>query len=147
MLLADVKAQGKKGDIIDVSDGYARNFLLPKKLATIADTAALNEIKNKKEAAEHRAREEKRAANELAERLHGLTIYIEVNVGQDGKLYGSVTNQHVCEQLLKLHALDVDKRKVSFREPIHSCGTYVCDVKLHPEVTETINVVVKPNEK
>jgi len=147
MLLTEVKGQGKKGDVINVSDGYARNFLLPKKLAVLADAAALNEVKNKKEAADHRVREEKRAAQELAERLHGLTLYIEVNVGQDGKLYGSVTNQHVCDQLLKIHALEVDKRKVSFREPIHSCGTYECDVKLYPDVEEMLTVVVKPNEK
>lgn len=143
LLLADVKGQGKKDQIVEVSDGYARNFLFPKKLAVIADAKIVADVKNKEESKQYRLKEEKSAAMQLAEKINSLTVVIENASGADGRLYGSVTAKDISEALSKQHQIDIDKRKFSLNENIKSYGTYNVDVKVYPEVNAKLKVSVK----
>jgi len=142
LLNADVKGQGKKGEIVNVSDGYARNFLFPRKLAVIADAKAVNEVKSKKEAELHKLAREKQAANDLKERISKITLKLTSTSTPDGKLYGSVTTAHIAEHLKKQENLDIDKRKINLEDHIKSFGTYVVEVKIYPEITANFTVVV-----
>jgi large subunit ribosomal protein L9 len=142
ILLADVKGQGKKNDVIEVSDGYAKNFLIPRKLAKAADAQSLNDIKVKEEARLHRIEVEKAEAKALAERLKGILVKIPASSGADGRLYGSVTAKDVSERLAKDHGIEIDKRKISVSDPIRAYGKYELEVRLYPEVTGTINLLV-----
>lgn len=142
VLLQDVKGQGKKDQIVDVSDGYARNFLLPKKLAAIADAAVMNDIKNKEAAKAHKIEMEKKEARELAEKLQSLTVKLKIQGGADGRVYGSVTSKDIAEALKEQHKIDVDKRKIVLDAPIKNYGAYTLDVKLYPEIGGRINLVV-----
>ena len=142
LLLADVKGQGKKDQIIDVSDGYARNHLIPKKLGVEADAKALADAKNKEEAKQFRLKEEKAAAQKLAEKLNELTVVIENASGNDGRLYGSVTSKDIAEKLSSVYNIEIDKRKIALAETIKAYGTYLVDVKLYPEVSAKLKVSV-----
>ena len=142
VLLADVKGQGKKDQIIEVSDGYARNFLFPKKLAAVADAKVLNDIKNKEAAMARRIELEKQAARDAAAQFGGIIVKIKLSSGADGKLYGAVTTKDIAESLAEQHGIEVDKRKIVLDEPIKAYGTYTVDVKLYPEITGKLNVVV-----
>ena len=142
ILLADVKGQGKKNDVIQVSDGYAKNFLIPRKLAKPADAQSLNDVKVKEEARLHRIEVEKKEAQDLAERLKTLVVNMPAPGGADGRLYGSVTAKDVSEQLKKAYGIEIDKRKITVSEPIKSYGTYHLDVKLYTEVTGKITLKV-----
>ena len=137
----DVKGQGKKGQIVEVSDGYARNFLLPKGLGVIADARLENEVKNTASSKAFHAQQELDAAKELAKKLGELCVSIEAGAGADGRLYGSITNAHVAEQLEKQHGIAVDKRKIAM-DPIKGCGDFTCDVKLYPSVSAKLKVSV-----
>ena len=143
LLLADVKGQGKKDQIIDVSDGYARNFLFPKKLAVAADAGTLADAKNKEAAKQFRLKEEKAAAEVLAAKIEEITLKIKTQAGADGRLYGSVTTKDIAEKLKADHKIDIDKRKFSLQEPIKSYGTYHVDVKVYPEVSAKLKVTVQ----
>lgn len=142
VLLQDVKGQGKKDDLINVSDGYARNFLFPKKLAVEADAKVLNDIKNKEAAKQRRIELEKQAARDTAEKLAGTLVKIKVKEGADGKFYGSVTTKDVAEALKEQFGIEVDKRKIVLGENIKGYGTYTVDVKLYPEISGKLNVLV-----
>lgn len=142
VLLQDVKGQGKKDDLINVSDGYARNFLFPKKLAVEADAKVLNDIKNKEAAKQRRIELEKQAARDTAEKLSGTLVKIKVKEGADGKFYGSVTTKDIAEALKEQCGIEVDKRKVVLGENIKGYGTYMVDVKLYPEISGKLNVLV-----
>ncbi len=142
VLLQDVKGQGKKDQIIDVSDGYARNFLFPKKLAAIADAKVLNDIKNKEAAKARKIELEKQAARETAAQFEGIVVKIKVSSGADGRLYGAVTTKDIAEALLDQHKIEVDKRKIVLDDPIKAYGTYTLDVKLYPEIAGKLTVVV-----
>ncbi len=142
VLLQDVKSQGKKGDLINVSDGYARNFLFPKGLAAEADAKVMNELKSKEEARLHKIEEEKAAARAVAEALTGVVVKLKSTAGADGRLYGSITAKDIAEALLKEHGITVDKRKIDMDGPIRAFGTYVLDVKLYTDIGGKINVVV-----
>jgi large subunit ribosomal protein L9 len=142
VLLQDVKGQGKKDDLINVSDGYARNFLFPKKLAVEADAKVLNDIKNKEAAKQRRIELEKQAARDTAAKLAGLLVKIKIKEGADGKFYGSVTTKDISEALSEQFGIDVDKRKIVLGESIKSYGTYTVDVKLYPEISGKLNVLV-----
>ena len=142
VLLQDVKGQGKKDQIIDVSDGYARNFLFPKKLAAVADAKVLNDIKNKEAAKQRKIELEKAEARANAAKLEGAIVKIKITSGADGKLYGSVTTKDIAEALLDQHGIEIDKRKIVIDEQIKAYGTYSLDVKLYPEITGKINVLV-----
>jgi large subunit ribosomal protein L9 len=143
VLLQDVKGQGKKDQIIDVSDGYARNFLLPKKLAAIADAQVLNDIKNKEAAQQRRIELEKQAARDTAEKMQGIMVKIKVQqTNADGKFKGAVTSKDIAEALNKQFGIEVDKRKIVLNEQIKAYGTYSVEVKLYPEITGKMNVLV-----
>lgn len=142
VLLADVKGQGKKNDVIEVSDGYAKNFLIARKLAKIADAQALNDVKVKEAARLYRIETEKKEARELAEKLKGIQVKIPASSGADGKLYGSVTSKEIAERLEADHKIVIDKRKIVMKDPIKAYGTYGVEVKLYTEITGTINVLV-----
>ena len=142
VFLADVKGQGKKDEIKEVSDGYARNFLLPKKLAVPADAKMMNEIKNKEASKQHKIDTAKADAKALAEKLTKITVKITAQAGGDGRLYGSVTTKDVAEALTKQFGITVDRRKMSLEDPIKAFGLYSIDVKLYAEVSGKINVSV-----
>ena len=142
ILLQDVKALGKKGELVEVNDGYARNFLFPKKLAVIADNKVISETRSKEESKQFRLKEEKAAAKALAEKIGSITVKITASSGSDGRLYGSVTSKDISEALLKQHKIDIDKRKLILSENIKAYGTYNVEVKVYPEITATLKVTV-----
>ncbi len=142
ILLADVKGQGKKNDVIEVSDGYGKNFLIPRKLAKPADAQSLNDVKVKEEAKRYRLETEKKEAQALAEKLKTLEIKIPASSGGDGRLYGSITAKDISERLRADYGIDIDKRKIVMNDPIKAYGKYPLDVKLYPEVVGKITVSV-----
>ena len=145
VLLQDVKSQGKKGELINVSDGYARNFLFPNGLAMEADAKALNELKSKEEARLHKIEMEKATARETAEKLASVTVKLTSTAGADGRLYGSITAKDIAESLEKQHGIVIDKRKIQMDGTIKAFGTYVMDVKLYPEIAGKVTVVISDN--
>lgn len=142
VLLADVKSQGKKGQVIDVSEGYAKNFLFPKKLAVAANNQILTEIKGKEESRLHNIELEKKAAKETAEKLAAVKVSIKTKAGTDGRTYGSVTAKDVAEALEAQHKIKVDRRKITLDNPIKAFGTYILDVKLYTDISGKITVYV-----
>lgn len=142
ILLKDVKGQGKKDQVVNVSDGYARNFLLPKGLAVEADAKAMNEIKNKEASKAHKIELEKAAANEVKEKLTSAVVKIKGKAGADGRLYGSVTSSDIADELKKQHSIEVDRRKIVMDGPVKAFGTYTFDIKIYPEITGKITVVI-----
>ena len=142
ILQADVKGQGKKGQAINVSDGYARNFLLPKGLAIVADSAAMNDLKNKESARLHKIEVERAAAREIAAKLESISVKIGATSGADGRLYGSVTSKEIAAELEAQHKIVIDKRKIDMPDPIKAFGTYSVPVKLYTDVMGKINVVI-----
>ena len=143
ILTQDVKGQGKKDQIIEVSDGYARNFLLPRGLAKPADAKAVSDAKNREASKAHKIATEKAAASEIAKKLESIKVTILAQAGTDGRLYGSVTTQEIGEELQKQHNVTVDRRKISLDTPIKTFGTYKLDVKLYTDVVGKITVEVK----
>ncbi len=142
ILLQDVRGQGKKGDIIEASDGYARNYLLPRKLAAQATADVLNAKKIADEATARRIQKEKEEAQQTARQLKELKVRIQAKAGSGGRLFGSVTAKEIAEELKKQHQVEVQKNKIVLDETIKNFGTYQVKVKLYPEVTGTLNVVV-----
>ena len=142
ILQADVKGTGKKGQVFEVADGYARNFLLPKKLAVAATTGNVQDISHKKELEEGRKEKEKEAAVVLADQLNALRIEVKTKTGEGGRLFGSVTSKEIADALKKQHGFEVDKRKVEIKEPIKGLGDYEVPVKIHPDVIAILNVHV-----
>ena len=142
ILLADVKGQGKKNDVIEVSDGYGKNFLIPRKLAKPADAQSLNDVKVKEAARIYRIETEKKEAQALAEKLKSIQVKIAASSGGDGRLYGSITSKDIVEKLKADTGIDIDKRKVNLGDPIKAYGKYEVEVKLYTEVTGKINVLV-----
>lgn len=142
MLLQDVKGQGKKDQIVNVSDGYARNFLFPKKLAIEADAKALADAKNKEDAKKFKIEQDKAAARAVAEKLQGVTVKIRATAGADGRLYGSITTQDVAKALSEQAGIEIDKRKIQADGAIKAFGSYTLDVKLYTEIIGKINLVV-----
>ena len=128
----DVRGQGKKGEMKEVSDGYARNYLLPRKLASEATADALNALKLK----------EKAAAEENAKRLSGVVVQISARAGQGGRLFGAVTSQEIAEALREQHGIEIEKNKIVQAEPIKQFGSFEVKAKLGYEVSGTINVLV-----
>lgn len=142
ILTCDVKGQGKKGDIINVSDGYARNFLFPQKKAVVADAKATSELKSKEEAKQFRINEDKKAAMALAEKINGLTVDIKMECGQDGRLYGSVTAKDVADRLGAIINTDIDKRKIIIKDQIKTYGDHAVELKLQTDVIASFTVKV-----
>ena len=134
ILLEDVKKHGKQGDIVNVSDGYAKNYLIPKGLAVEATKAAENELKLKKKAEEKRRQEELVLAKELKEKIEEKSISISVKSGENGKLFGSVTSKEVSAELKSQLKLDIDKKKIQLNEPIKTLGNHSVPIKLASKV-------------
>ncbi len=135
ILLEDVKGVGKKGDLINKSDGYALNFLIPKKLAVEATRANINELELKKKSDEKRRKEELEEAQRLGNELKDKVVKVSVKAGENGKVFGSVTNKEIAAALVAQTGIDVDKKKITFDEPIKMVGRRIVKVKLHPQVT------------
>ena len=135
ILLQDIKGTGKKDQIIEVSDGFARNYLFPKKLALEASRTALNAVEKAKAAETHREQMRKAEAEELAEKLKGCVIDVSARAGEGVRLYGSITAQEVADALAKQHQVKVDKRRVELSEPIRTIGESEISIWLYPEVT------------
>ena len=144
ILLADVKGHGKKGELCNVSDGYARNFLFPKKLAIEADAAAMSELKSREEAKAHHKEEEIAAAKKTAAELDGKTVTIKAKAGSAGKLFGSVTSKEVAEEIKKTLGIQVDKKKMTMAD-IKNFGEYTAEIKLYTGITAKVTVVVTQN--
>ena len=142
ILLADVKGQGKKDQMVEVSDGYARNFLFPRKLAKPADNQAVTELKNKQAAAQHKIDVERANARDIAQRLTQIQLVIRTGAAADGRLYGAVTSKDVAEQLSAQFGIAVDKRKITLPEPIKTYGSYELDVRLYNDVSGKIHLIV-----
>lgn len=143
ILKADVKALGKKGQVFEVSDGYARNFLFPKNLAVEATSGNLSDLASKKANEEKKKEKEKQDAQALAEKLKSLAVEIITKSGEGGRLFGSVTNKEIAEALKLKYGIEVDRRKLELKEPIKALGTFNVHAKLHPEVTAQFQVHVK----
>lgn len=142
VLEQDVKGTGKKGEIVNVSDGYARNFLLPRKLASPADKAALNAMNIQKSAAQHRRFTVGNKAREDAKAIEKLTVTIPVKMGENGKMFGSVTGKEVAAALKEQHGMEIDKKKIAM-DQIRSTGEYVARISLFEDVKANLKVVVK----
>lgn len=142
ILLADVKGQGKKGELRNVSDGYARNFLFPKNLAMEANAAALNELKNREAAESYHIAKEKKAAADAAAKLDGKTLVLHAKAGASGKLFGAVTAKEVAEAVQKEFGLTIDRRKMSLND-IKSYGEYTAEVKLYAGIAAKLNIKVE----
>lgn len=142
ILQQDVKKVGSKGDVVEVSEGYGRNFLLPKKLAVEATAANLETAKQKANSA---ARKKQQAADEarlLAAQLEKVSVKVAVRIGEGGKLFGSVTGKDVADALAQEHGIDVDRRKISLKSEVTGAGEYEAVIKVHPEIQSTIRVLV-----
>lgn len=142
ILQADVKGTGKKGQIYDVADGYARNYLFPKKLAIEATTGNIQDISHKKMVEERRKEKEKQDAVELENKINALQIEIKTKIGEGGRLFGSVTSKEIADALKKQHGIEVDKRKIDLKEPIKALGNFEVQIKLHVEVTAKLQIRV-----
>lgn len=142
ILLQDVKGQGKKGQLINVSDGYARNFLFPRKLAAEATADAMNTKRLQDEAAARRVEQEKQAARELQKSLQDLTVVIRAKAGTGGRLFGSVTTKEISEELLRQHGVDIPKARLQLPEAIKTFGTYEVKAKLYTEISGVVRVSV-----
>ena len=143
ILQEDVKGKGKKGELVNVSDGYARNFLLPKKLAVVATQENLTVMKQQEKARLKKAEADKAKANEIAAKLGDVLVKINARSGGDsGKLFGSITSKEISEELSKQHGIEIEKNKIVQDEPIKSFGSYEVKCKLGFEIVGTIHVLV-----
>lgn len=143
ILTQDVKGQGKKGEVKNVSDGYARNYLLKNNLAEEATQGNMKKLEAKKKKEQQQAEEEKKEAELLKKELANTTVEIKAKSGDSGQLFGSITSKHIADTLKKDHNYKIDKRKIELDNPIRTLGYTDVPVKLHPEVTGTIKVHVE----
>lgn len=142
ILLKDVKGQGKKGEVINASDGYARNFLIPKGYAEEATEANMHILNKKLEAERKRKIEETEAAQKIAEKLRNKEIKIQAKAGEGGRLFGAITSKDIAAELKKQYNVEVDKKKIAV-ETIKNTGTYEAEVKLYPEISAKIRVIIE----
>lgn len=141
ILTADVKGKGKKGELCNVSDGYARNFLFPKNLAVEADSAAMSELKSREAAAAHHKQEEIDTANATAAKLQGKSVTVKAKAGSNGRLFGSVTSKEIAEQIKTELGITVDRKKMNVAD-IKNFGQYTAEIKLYTGITAEITVNV-----
>ncbi len=144
ILTQDVKKQGKKGQVIEVSEGYGRNYLVKNNLAVVADNAALNQLKSKQKAEARNAEEELAAAKSLKEKIEkeDVIVEIKVKIGEDGRLFGSIPPKQIADELETQYNIVIDRRKIQMKDHISAVGSYDVPVKLHHEVTANIAVKV-----
>lgn len=143
ILLEDVKSLGKKGQIVDVSDGYARNFILAKKLGLEATSKNLNDLKLKKAHEDKLAAQKLQEAKDFAAKLEGLQVTLKIKAGEGGKLFGSISSKEIAEAAKEQLGLEIDKKKLVLPNPIKAIGTTDVPVKLHPQVTGELKVIVQ----
>ncbi len=143
ILLTDVKGQGKKDQIIEVSDGYARNFLFPQKKAIPADAKAQNDLRGKAEAQQYKLEEERKAARATRDKLNAIEVVLTAESGKDGRLYGAITAKDIATALEKQFGIAVDKRRIVLDAPIKAYGTFSVPVKLYEDISGTCRVTVK----
>ncbi len=143
VLLCDVKGTGKKGEVKEVADGYAKNFLLKSGKARIADKSTINENEMKKSSNEYHKEMEKQSAQQLGKKMENTNLVLSIKCGENGKTFGSITAKEICDGLDKL-GFKIDKRKIDLKEPLKVIGNYNIAIKLHPEVTTKINLKIIP---
>ena len=143
ILLEDVKSLGKKGQIVKINDGYARNFVLPKKLGLEATPKNLNDLKLKKANEDKIAKEKLEAAKEFAKVLEESTVVVKIKSGEGGRTFGSVSSKEIAQEAKKQLEFDIDKKKIVLDEPIRTLGTHVIQIKLQKDVTAKMNVKVQ----
>lgn len=143
VLKADVKGSGKKDQLVEVSDGYARNFLLPRGLAVAANTAAINEVKTKESAKQHHAQVELEEAKETAAKINGITVSVQAKAGKNGRLFGAVTGMDIARAVNQTAGVNIDKRRVVLDADIKNYGQYEVEVKVYPGVVAKVKVVVE----
>jgi large subunit ribosomal protein L9 len=143
LLLQDVKAQGKKGEIINVSDGYAKNFLFPRNLAKEATAQVISEVKAKNDSAAYKKETERKAALELADKIKDAVIMFKTTGGEDGRLYGAVTTKDVAEKINSQLGLAIDKKKIVLSDNIKRTGEYSVKIKLYPEISVELKIIVE----
>lgn len=148
IFLQDVKGKGRKGELKEVADGYARNYLFPKGLAVVANKGNLKTLKEQKRREEEKKRAERSKAEQLAEKLKRITLTIKTDkVGKDGRLFGSITPKQISQELKKQHQIEIDKKKIQLSEPIRALGATKISLKLHNEITSSLVVIVQENSK
>lgn len=143
ILKQDVKSLGKKESMVEVSDGYARNFLFPKGLAVEASASNVNVMNTKKEAEKSKKAKELANAKALAEKLKGITVVIKTKAGEHGKLFGSITSKDIADKLKSVHGIEIDKKKINMPDAVKSLGTFEVEIKVYPEVSAKLNVKIE----
>ena len=146
ILLEDVKGTGKKGQVVNASDGHARNFLFPRKLAIEATDANLHNLNTQQKKADHKLAQEVKSAQEIADKLQAKPVIIPAKVGDKGRMFGSISNKEVAEAVQSQLGVAVDKKKISLSEPVKAIGKYVATAKLHPQVSAKIDFEVAAAE-
>jgi large subunit ribosomal protein L9 len=143
IFLKDVKGKGKKGEVKNVADGYAHNFLIKQGLAVEANTSAVNSLEAQKKKEQKEAETELKEAKQLKEKLEQLTVTLTAKSGEGGRIFGSITTKQVADELQKVHKIKIDKRKMELNDPIRSLGVTNVPVKLHTDVVATLKVQIK----
>ncbi len=146
ILLQDVKALGKKGEMVKVSEGYARNYLFPKKIAQEANAGNINNMNTQKAAKDFHKAEEKAAAEALKGKIDGVTVTFSLKAGAGGKMFGSITAKEIAEELKRLYSIDIDKKKINLPVAVKGFGEYTAEIKLYPEVSAKIKVFAKERD-
>lgn len=142
ILLDNIKGVGKKDEVINASDGYARNFLFPKKLAVEANAENMSKLKNKQDSVQHKKNVEKENAEQIAEKLKGITLNIKVKAGENGRIFGGVTSKEISENLKEQYKIDIDKKKIVLNETIKNLGVFNISIKLFEGVVGNLKINV-----
>ncbi len=142
ILLDNIKGVGKKDEIINASDGYARNFLFPRKLAVEANAENMSKLNNKKDANQYKKDVEKQAAEEMAKKIKGIMLKIKVKAGENGKIFGGVTPKEISENLKSQYKFEIDKKKIELKEPIKTLGSFEVTIKLYEGIVGVLKVQV-----
>lgn len=140
ILLADIKGVGKKDEIINASDGYARNFLFPKKLAVEANNENMSKLKAKNDSKAYQKSVEKEEAQKIAEKLKGILLKIVVKTGENGKTFGSITSKEIADNLKEQYKIEIDKKKIELKEPVKTLGSFLVNIKLYEGVIGTLKI-------
>lgn len=143
VLLEDVKAQGKRGDVINVSEGYAKNFLFPRHLAKEVDAQVFTELKNKESSIAFKEAEERKKATDLKAKLDSIDLIFKTTGGADGRLYGAITNKDISDKLLADYNLSIDKKKINVSSNIKTVGNFTVEIKLYKDITSTLKITVE----
>ena len=143
ILLQDIKGVGKKDEVINASDGYARNFLFPKKLAVEADSGNMGRLKNKQDSEAHRKQIEKEKAQETAKKIENISLILKVKAGENGKIFGGVTSKEIADTLKKDYQIEVDKKKIMLKDTIKVLGNFNIEIKLYDGVFAKLKVRVE----